>query len=170
MKKNQKLTELDVETVATRKYSKMSNQQRSEYLSEKIRDFVHEDSNGVSTTIIAKKFGIHQDIARKHLENLSKLREIYSTNVNRNTKVYFPNGTLIHQYLKIKKEFPDRSFKISVNQMGGREVLHIQEIKYSLLTGERPEGGILVDVLNIEKLIEEIRGLLKKLEELKNAK
>ncbi len=170
MKKNQKLTELDIETVATRKQEKMSNQQRSEYLSEKIRDFVHEQNEGISTTIIAQQFGIHQDIARKHLENLSKLRDIYSTNVNRNTKIYFPNGKLIHQYLKIKKEFPDRSFKLSVNQMGTREVLHIQEIKYSLLTGEKPEGGILIDVSNVEELIEEIRRLLWKSEELKNAK
>jgi hypothetical protein len=148
----------------------MSNQQRSEYLSEEIRDYVHKINDGVSTAIIAKKFGIHQDIARKHLENLTKLRELFATNVNRNTKVYFPNGTLIHQYLRRKIEFPDRSFKFSINQIGNREVLHVQEIKYSLLTGEKPEGGILIDVTNIDKFIYEIESLLKKLEELKHGK
>ncbi len=170
VKKIPKLSEIDVETIATRKISRMSNQQRSEYLSEKIREFVHQNPDGVSTSLVAEKFGIQQDIARRHLDNLSKLREIYSTNVNRSTKIYFPNGKLIHPFLQVKKEFGSKSFQISINQIGNREVLHIQEMKYSLLKGETSEGGILVDVSNINNLIMEIKRLISKLEELKHAR
>lgn len=170
MKKNHKLVEIDVETIATRKHERMSTQQRSEYLSEKIREYVHEHPEGVSTTIIAEKYGIQPLIARNHLEALSKLREIYSINVNRSTKMYFPNGKLIHPYLQSKREFGDKSFKLSINQVGEKEVLHIQELKYSLLTGEKPEGGLLIDIKNIDDLMEEINKLLNKLEEIKHGK
>ena len=76
------MDELIIRLLITLKPRRMSNKQRSEYLSEKIRDFVHKHPEGVSTTLIAENFGIQPLIARQHLENLSKLREIYSINVN----------------------------------------------------------------------------------------
>jgi len=169
-KDKSKLSEIDIETIATRKQERMSNQQRSEYLSERIRDFVHQNPDGVSTLLVAKTFGIQQDIARRHLETLSKLREIFSTSVNRSTKVYFPNGKLIHPFLQVKKDFNDKSFRISINQIGNREVVHIQEMKYSLLAGETPEGGILIDVNDVNLLLETVKNLVFKMEELKHAK
>lgn len=170
MAKDYNLKEIDINTIASRNISRMSTKQRSDYLSEKIREFVHKHPDGVSTTVIAEKFAIQPLIARNHLETLSKLREIYSISVNRSTKMYFPNGKLIHPFLQSKKEFGDKSFKFSINQIGEKEVLHIQELKYSLLTGEKTEGGILLDINNVDGFIEEMRRLILRLEEVKHAK
>ncbi|OPY33713.1 MAG: hypothetical protein A4E32_00640 [Methanomassiliicoccales archaeon PtaU1.Bin124] len=126
---------------------------------------VRQNPDGVTAKMVADATGVTERRSRDILKELVMRREIYDREVpGIKSKLYYPNGKLVHKYLQTSKEFGHQTFRLSLHE--GKRVprLQIQERKFSLLNGETVEGAIFVDSDHAREMAEFIIETMNKFE------
>jgi hypothetical protein len=121
--------------------------------------------DGLSTSDIARAASATHPRVTRVLLQLEREREVYSTTFKGGSiKVWFPNGRLVHPYLEIFKEIRGRTYRMSVQDARYGNAVQIQERSFSVLTGERVEGAVFVDLSGLGDLIEGLSDLKSRFE------
>ncbi len=118
---------------------------------------LRQNPDGVTAKMVSEIVGVSDRRSREILEELVSKREAYSRKVQKNVKLYYPNGKLIHKYLQESKEFGNQIFRLSFHEGKREPILQIQERKFSLLEGEKVEGSIFIELSNLEGLVNFIK-------------
>lgn len=144
----------------------LSPEMRTAFAEESVRRAVKkygEQHEGLTRDEIAKLTGLTSRTVQKHLDSLSKLREIYSITKGKRMTLYFPNGKPLWSVKTERFEWPPTIFEVKLAKGPNDKLFfHILEKRYSILEGEKPEGGIL---LPLEAIDDFIKGLKKIAEE-----
>ena len=145
----------------------LSPEMRTAFAEESIRRAVKiygETHEGLTVDEIAKLTKLSSRTVQRHLDNLCKLREIYSITKGKRMTLYFPNGKPLWSVGSLRFEWPPSIFEVKLAKGPNNKLfLHILEKRYSILEGEKPEGGIL---LPLEGLNDFIKGLKKMTDEI----
>lgn len=144
-------------------------QTRESLLSERVRQTLYKYGrfDGITAALCSKITGITEPTARRHLEKLCLIREAYSTKIGKTT-LYFPNGEPLHGFGKYRFEDKLPHILEAVLSSGprGRMLIHITEKRYSVLDGEKVEGGIIVPMEYADKLAQALKSLKEKGEQI----
>jgi len=141
-----------------------SRSAKEDFLREKIRQilFIH-GWEGLTATEVAHLANLTEPTARRHLDRLSSIREAYSIKRKANLTLYYPNGKPLHGFGKYKIEHPPFILESVLAEGPGKKILvHITEKRYSILDGETTEGGVLVPLELIPKLIDNLKSLMER--------
>lgn len=125
----------------------------------RIKKVVKRHPDGVAAPEVAGLVDVAESTARRHLNELKREREVYSRKVS-DTTVWYPNGELIHPYLRFAIDLKGKTYRFSVQEGRSGPLVQIQERSYSLLDGESVEGAIFVEY-------DELDGFAEALEELR---
>ena len=119
--------------------------------------------NGVTAADCSKLSGISEPTTRKNLEKLCLIREAYSSKIGQ-TIVYFPNGEPLHALGKFRMEDSLPHIIEVVLSRGPKEkvFIHLTEKRYSILEGEKTEGGVAIPLIYVDKLIDALTELKRK--------
>lgn len=142
---------------------------RSILIQEAIRRAVRKyGEDGLTADEITKITGFSRATVEKHLKTLCGLREIYSVKKGKRLILYYPNGKPLWGIGTKKFEWGNTILEVTVAK-GPKDKLffHILEKRYSILEGERAEGGILLPIEGLNDFIEGLRELANKLEVIK---
>jgi hypothetical protein len=121
--------------------------------------------DGLSTSDIARAASATHPRVTRVLLQLEREREVYSTTFKGGSiKVWFPNGRLVHPYLEIFKEIRGRTYRMSVQDARYGNAVQVQERSFSVLTGERVEGAVFVDLNGLDDLIQGLTDLKSRFE------
>jgi hypothetical protein len=128
-----------------------------------ILSYMRQNPDGVTTKMVADMADISDRRARAILNELCNRREIYYRRLSgAKTKIYYPNGRLIHKYLQETKDFGSQRFRISFHEGRREPRIQIQEREFTLLEGESVKGSIYIDLSNIDKFNDFIGEMLVK--------
>lgn len=126
---------------------------------------VRHNPDGVTSKMVADGIGVTERRARDILKELVMRREIYDRDVpGIKSKLYYPNGKLVHKYLQESREFGNQIFRLSMHEGKRGHRMQIQERKFSLLSDETVEGAIFVDADHARDFAEFIIETLNKFE------
>jgi hypothetical protein len=110
--------------------------------------------DGLSTSDLVRAVGATHPRVTRILLRLEREREVYSTSFKGGAiKVWFPNGRLVHPYLELFKDIRGRTYRLSVQDARYGTAVQVQERSFSVLTGERVEGAVFVDMHGLDDLI-----------------
>lgn len=123
---------------------------------------LRQNPDGITAKIISEITEISEQRAREILDELVWKREAYSRKLSKRSKIYYPNGKLIHKYLQESEEIGDKIYRISFHEGKQKPQIQIQERTFSLLEGEKVEGSVFIDVDNIESFMDFIKNMLDK--------
>ena len=117
---------------------------------------VRQNADGTTITEVSLSTGLPKHRVRAILSELEKDREIYSRKLaGSNATIYYPNGRLIHPYLRRQKEVGTQIFRVSFHE--GRKDdprVQVQERSFSISEGEKVEGSVYIDYANLSDFIE----------------
>jgi hypothetical protein len=139
------------------------NDEGREYLGTRtlLLSYIRQNPDGITVSMASNVLGLSERYIRQILSDLCKSREIYDRKLPKvASRLYYPNGKLIHKYLQESKEIGNQIFRLSFHEGHRTPHLQIQERKYTLLEGEKVEGSIFLDYRNIEELIEFMQEML----------
>ena len=141
-----------------------SRSAKEDFLREKVRQILFKHGwEGLTVTEIAHLAEVTEPTARRYLEKLTSIREAYSVKRKANLTLYYPNGKPLHALGKYKIEQPPYILESILAEGPGKRILvHITEKRYSILEGETTEGGILLPLELVSKLIDNLKNLMKK--------
>lgn len=121
--------------------------------------------DGLSTSDISRAVSATHPRVTRALLQLDREREVYSTTFKGGAiKVWFPNGRLVHPYLELFREIRGRTYRLTVQDARYGSAVQIQERSFSVLTGERVEGAVFVDLNGLEDLIDGLSELKARFE------
>lgn len=124
---------------------------------------------GLTIDEIMKITGLARKTVDKHLNTLSKLREIYSVKKGKRMTLYFPNGKPLWGVGTQRFEWGPSIFEVTLARGPNKKLFfHILEKRYSILDGERPEGGILLPKEGLDDFIKGLKKMSNKVEVEKN--
>lgn len=117
---------------------------------------VRQHADGTTITEVSSETGLPKHRVRTILADLEKDREIYSRKLaGSNATIYYPNGRLIHPYLRRQKEFGTQIFRVSFHEGKKQDPrVQIQERSFSISEGEKVEGSIYIDYASLSGFIE----------------
>jgi len=116
--------------------------------------------NGLTPPEVAGLVRLSEPTVRKHLERLCSIREAYVVMRQANLRLYYPNGEPLHGMGRARiEEGPYIIETVLARGPEERLFIHITEKRFSVLEGERTEGGVLVPLDSVNELIEEMRKL-----------
>jgi hypothetical protein len=134
-------------------------------LAQKVLQIVKGSGDGASTADIAQAVRVSGPTALKVLKELEREREVYSrSHTKRPILIWYPNGRLIHPYLEVYRELRGKTYRASIQEGRSGPTVQLQERSFSLLSGERVEGAIFVDLTSLEEFIETLNELKRKYE------
>lgn len=134
-------------------------------LSQRMLQIVKRSEDGASTADIALAVGVSGPTALKLLKELEREREVYSrSHTRRPILIWYPNGRLVHPYLELFRELRGKTYRASIQDGRAGPTVQLQERSFSLLTGERVEGAVFVDLSSLDELIELFIDLKKRFE------
>jgi hypothetical protein len=111
--------------------------------------------DGLSTADISRVASVTHPRVTRVLLQLEREREVYSTSFKGGTiKVWFPNGRLVHPCLELFKEIRGRTYRLAVQDARYGNAVQIQERSFSVVSGERVEGAVFVDLRGLDDLIQ----------------
>lgn len=141
-----------------------SRSAKEDFLREKIRQILFKHGwEGLTVTEVAHLAEVTEPTTRRYLEKLTSIREAYSVKRKANLTLYYPNGTPLHALGKYKIEQPPYILESVLAKGPGEKILiHIIEKRYSILEGETTEGGILLPLELVPKLIDNLKKLMEK--------
>ena len=126
-----------------------------------VLSMIRQNPEGITVKMVSKAADISEDRARVILDDLCKQREIYDRKVaGIKSKLYYPNGKLIHKYLQESRDLGSQIFRLSFHEGTRTPRLQIQERKYTLLDGEKVEGSIFIDIDQTESFINFLEEML----------
>ena len=141
----------------------LSPEMRTIFAEEKIRSFVKqygEINNGLTVDEIAKLTGYSHKTVTKHLNTLTKLREVYSITKGKRMTLYFPNGKPLWAVGKQRFQWGSNILEVTLAKGPEKKLFfHILEKRYTILEGEKAEGGILVPFEGIDDFIKGLKKL-----------
>ncbi len=119
--------------------------------------------NGITALQCSKLSGIAEPTTRKYLEKLCLIREAYSTKVGK-TALYFPNGEPLHGFGRYRIEDNPPYVVEAVLSRGPRNglLIHLTEKRFSVIDGELVQGGIVIPIEYVDKLVNAMKNLKKK--------
>ncbi len=148
-----------------KKYNEMTNEEKSRTLKTYALKFLKQ--NGPATTSqIQKVLGAPSPISlKKALDNLAFTSAIYKESWGGRESTYFPNGRLAHALAHgtVKcgsyKEYGLRTY---IDRLTGK---HLTVTEYSVSPSGRrePKGGIRIDLVDLDKLIGELKRIKEEL-------
>jgi len=120
---------------------------------------------GISTSEVANVIELTKPTTLRVLRELEKEREVYSRTYTKNqVSVWYPNGRLVHPYLELFRELRGITFRASVQAGRSGPMVQIQERTFSLLSGDRVEGAVFVEMGAIDDLIDMLQEVKKRYE------
>lgn len=163
---NDKFYETEI-TKEKRDFNKLSPEMKSVISAESIRNAVkkHGLPDGLTIDEIVELTDLTRKTVEKHLKTLCNLREVYSIKKGKRMTLFFPNGKPLWGVGSKRFEWGNTIFEVTLAR-GFNEKLffHILEKRYSILDGEKPEGGILLPVEGIYEFTKELEKLAKKVD------
>lgn len=170
--RNKEFTDSEVpfDEWAKNEIKNISPEVKSALVEEAVRRAVRKyGEDGLTIDEIVKITGYARSTIQNHLNNLCALREIYSIKRGKRLTLYYPNGKPLWGIGTSKFEIGPSIFEITLARgPGNRLYYHILEKKYTILEGEKAEGGILLPVEGLNNFIEELKKLEKKSGEVPN--
>lgn len=118
--------------------------------------------DGISASVVGDMVDVSTETARKHLEDLRRLREVYKQKNNKQVHLYYPNGRPLHGLgtRRIESNDGDLVLEMQLAQGKGDELFfHIKEKRFSLLEGERTEGAVMFPLEHLDELFSELNDL-----------
>lgn len=118
--------------------------------------------DGISASVVAEMLEITNETARRHLDQLCSLREVYKQKKNKQMYLYYPNGKPLHGLgtRRIESENGELSLEIQLAQGKDDELFfHVKEKRYSLLEGERTEGAIMFPLKHMDEFFSKLNEL-----------
>lgn len=118
--------------------------------------------DGISASVVGDMVDVSTETARKHLEDLRRLREVYRQKHNNQVHLYYPNGRPLHGLGTRRIESDDGNLILEVQLAQGKGeklFFHIKEKRFSLLEGERTEGAVMFPLEHLDELFSELNGL-----------
>ncbi len=146
----------------------LSPEMRTIFAEEKIRSSVKqfgEINNGLTVDEIAKLTGYSYKTVAKHLNTLTKLREVYSITKGKRMTLYFPNGKPLWDVGRQRFEWGSNIIEATLARGPEKKLFfHILEKRYSILEGEKAEGGILIPIEGFDDFIKGLKKLKENVE------
>lgn len=125
---------------------------------------------GVTASEVALITGLDQRTVSRHLEYLVAIREAYSIEKG-NSKIYFPNGRVMHPSLNrefsLSTRSDERYYSLSFleNQYG--KFIYIQEKSKDVFNRFSISGGILVNLECVNEFLENFKEFVRRVEKWK---
>lgn len=120
---------------------------------------------GISTSEIATAVEVTKPTVLKVLRELEREREIYSRAHTKNQLlIWYPNGKLIHSYLEMFRDLHGTTYRASIQEGQAGPTIQVQERTFSLLSGDRVEGAVFVELSAVDELIEMLNELKRRYE------
>ena len=118
---------------------------------------------GATPSEISSLTGLSTQTCRKHLEELCSTREAYRLRRSKQITMYYINGKPRHDFGVDRVEYSDLSFEVGLAE-GPDEtlMLHLIEKRETLLEGEQVEGGVIIPLHLVPKLIEKMKKFYEK--------
>lgn len=119
---------------------------------------VRAHADGITTPEIASALGIAPQTVRRACLDLEREREMTPRAIGK-TVLWVPTGSPLHPYLEFFKEIRGKPYRFSVinGRRGAR--IQIQERSYSLVDGERVEGGIFLEAEALDEFLDALSDL-----------
>ena len=128
-----------------------------------------EEHEGLTVDEIAELTDLTRNTVQKHLNNLCNLREVYSIKKGKRMTLYFPNGKPLWNVGTIRFEWGSSIFEVTLSRgQSDKLFFHILEKRYTILDGEKPEGGILLPLEGLNEFINGLKKISDKVEVGKN--
>lgn len=124
--------------------------------------------DGIAASVVADMVDVSTETARKHLEDLRRLREVYRQKHNNQVHLYYPNGRPLHGLgtRRIESDNGDLILEVQLAQGKGEQLyFHIKEKRFSLLEGERTEGAVMFPLKHVDELFSELNDLASEVED-----
>ncbi len=139
----------------------LKRQARESLAMERVRRaLVERGQDGLTAPEVGSLVGMSEPTARRYLEKLCSIREAYMVLRKANLRFYYPNGEPLHGLGRSRiEEGPYILETVLARGPEDRLFVHITEKRFSILEGERNEGGVLVPLDAVDKLVEEIQKL-----------
>lgn len=133
-------------------------------LKDQIRAVVRQyGEDGIAASVVADMVGVTTETARKHLNDLCQLRELYKQKQNKQSYAYYPNGKPLHGLGKrrVEAQGGDLVFEFQLAQGKNDDLFfHIKEKRFSLLEGERTEGALMFPAEKMDEFYQHMNDLL----------
>lgn len=121
--------------------------------------------DGITTGEIAQALGVTKPTAFRALRELEREREVYSRAHTKNqVQIWYPNGRLVHPFLEVFRELRGRTYRTSVQAGHAGPMVQIQERSFSLLSGDRVEGAVFVELGAVDEMIEMLNDVKQRYE------
>ena len=118
---------------------------------------------GLTAAEVAGFATISEPTARRYLDRLCSIREAYSVLRKTNARYYYPNGEPLHGLGKYRvDQGPHVVETVLARGPEDRLFLHITEKRFSILEGEKVEGGIMIPFELIDQITEQMKKLQAK--------
>lgn len=170
------LGDLDLDMFETEELEINLDKKRTQFTVETQQDIMHDFNRdrvrsalrkagikGATPSEIASMTGLSNQTARKHLDELCATREAYRLRRSKQITMYYVNGKPLHEFGIEKIEYSDLAFEACLAE-GPDELLmlHLIEKRDTLLEGEQIEGGIIIPLHLVPKIIEKMNKFYKK--------
>jgi DNA-binding transcriptional ArsR family regulator len=157
--------------IPNQKYKKMEFKSNKEIENELNKEMVlkalrSRGQIGATSSEIAEITDLSQVTARKHLEELCKIREAYKLKRGKQITIYYINGKPRHEYGIKKVEDGDTTFEMCLAEGPNNKILlHLIEKKLTLLEGESIEGGVIIPIDLIPEINKKMKDFYDKIDE-----
>ena len=136
---------------------------------DQIRGIVRQyGEDGIAASVVADMADVTTDTARRHLNKLCSLREVYKQKKNKQVWLYYPNGKPLHGIGTRRIESPKDDIVFELQLAQGKHddlYFHMKEKRFSLLEGERTEGAVMFPMDRLDDFISEMNELASEVEE-----
>ncbi len=113
---------------------------------------------GATPSEIANMVGINPQTARKHLEELCATREAYKLRRSKQITMYYINGKPRHDFGIERVEYSNLAFEVCLAEGPDNTLmLHLIEKRATLLEGEQIEGGVIIPLDLVPKIMEKMK-------------
>ena len=140
------------------KYLELSAREQGVTLRNSILRFLRERGPATSAAIGKEIEAPNPDSVKKVLEGLAMTQQVYLEQYPGSNPIFFPNGRLAHPLLQGQVQAGRREYVIRtyVDRLTGRN-LTLTEYLVSPSGEKTPRGGIRIDLVDLDALIEELR-------------
>lgn len=154
---------------AQRDPDKFTERYEKSVMLDQVRGVVRQfGEDGIAASVVGDMVDVSTETARKHLEDLRRLREVYRQKHNKQVHLYYPNGRPLHGLgtRRIESEMGDLILEVQLAQGKGEELFfHIKEKRFSLLEGERTEGAVMFPLDHLDELFSELNDLASEVQD-----
>lgn len=143
----------------TEDLNEVSSEARKIISRDRIRKAVREAGyeQGVTHREVADLTGLSKKTVEKHLDALSKMREVYRRKRS-GTWFYYPNGKPLHSFGTERVESGEVILDIQLAEgPRGDHFVHVTEKRFTLKDGESAEGAVMFPLDAVDELVAALR-------------